>query len=483
LIAAYNDLIGDIAPELKKSRLILVSNRLPVTVGVTEGALSMTPSGGGLATGLRGARASMGGVWIGWPGEIPGSSYRAEIEHELQKLDARPVYLTRGEQRGFYEDFSNAAIWPVFHDLIEQLPQDIVGWETYKQVNQRFAEAVATAYREGDVVWVNDYHLMLVPEMVRKLLPRAPIGFFLHIPFPPAEVFRVLPPREELLHGLLGADLVGFHTQSFLDNFVATVQPLVGARATSSGLRFGRRTVQVGVFPMGIDFATWENRARSTSVQKQVLSLMQDAGRRKIILGIDRMDYTKGLPRRIHAMERMLHADPSLAERVRFVQVAFPSRERIESYAGLRRQLNEAVGRINSTFGSPRSLPVHLVQRSFSEDEVSALYAAADIMLVTPLRDGMNLVAKEYVASRLHGDGVLVLSEFAGAAEELGGDALIVNPYDTEGLVAAIKKAIDMPVDEQMQRMNRLRELVSTHDVHHWTEQFLGALTSRGGET
>jgi trehalose 6-phosphate synthase/phosphatase len=447
-----------------------------VTVSFKDGKLSLTPSGGGLATGLRGARARMGGVWIGWPGEIPSGSYRAEVEHELQKLNTQPVYLTRSEQRGFYEDFSNAAIWPVFHDLIEQLPQDIVGWETYQQVNHRFAEAVATAYREGDVVWVNDYHLMLVPAMVRKLLPKALIGFFLHIPFPPPEVFRVLPPREELLRGLLGSDLIGFHTQSFLDNFVTAAEQLLDIKETSSGLRHGRRSVQVGAFPMGIDAGAWESRSRSTAVQKQVLTLMQDAGRRKIILGIDRMDYTKGLPRRIHALERMLQADPTLGERVRFVQVAFPSRERIESYAGLRRQLNEAVGRINATFGSARALPVHLLQRSFSEDEVSALYAAADIMLVTPLRDGMNLVAKEYIASRLHSDGVLLLSEFAGAADELKSDALIVNPYDTEGLIAAMKRAIEMPVEEQMDRMGRLKEIVRAHDVHHWTDSFLAAL-------
>jgi trehalose 6-phosphate synthase/phosphatase len=419
----------------------------------------------------------MGGVWIGWPGEIPQNSYRAEIDHELQKLDARPVYLSRSEQRGFYEDFSNAAIWPVFHDLIEQLPQDIVGWETYRQVNQRFADAVAASYREGDVVWVNDYHLMLAPAMIRKLLPKAAIGFFLHIPFPPAEVFRVLAPRVELLEGLLGADLIGFHTQPFLENFVQAVQHLLGVKLTSSGVRLGRRNVRVGAFPMGIDFTTWENRARSTVVQKQVLSLLQDTGKRKMVLGIDRMDYTKGLPRRIHAIERLLQADPSIAERVRFVQVAFPSRERIESYAGLRRQLNEAVGRINSTFGSPRSLPVHLLQRAFTEDEVSALYAAADIMLVTPLRDGMNLVAKEYVASRLHGQGVLVLSEFAGAADELRHDGpLIVNPYDTEAMMAAIRQAIEMPEKEQTERMGRLREKVRTADVHFWTDSFLAAL-------
>lgn len=226
---------------------------------------------------------------------------------------------------------------------------------------------------------------------------------------------------------------------------------------------------------MGIDAETWETRARSTPVAKQVLSLMQDAGKRKIILGIDRLDYTKGLPRRIAAIERLFRAEPSLAERVRFIQVTFPSRERIESYAGLRRQLNEQVGRINSTYGSPRSLPIHLMQRSFSEEEVSSLYSAADVMLVTPLKDGMNLVAKEFVASRLHDDGVLILSEFAGAAAEMQ-EALIINPYDTEGLCRAIRQAIDMPPEEQRRRMTRLRENVMNNDVHTWGERFLAAL-------
>jgi trehalose 6-phosphate synthase/phosphatase len=229
---------------------------------------------------------------------------------------------------------------------------------------------------------------------------------------------------------------------------------------------------------MGIDAETWESRARSTPVAKQVLSLMQDAGKRKIILGIDRLDYTKGLPRRIAAIERLFQNDPSIAERVRFVQVTFPSRERIESYAGLRRQLSEMVGRINATYGSPRSLPIHLMLRSFSEEEVSALYGAADIMLVTPLRDGMNLVAKEFVASRLHDDGVLILSEFAGAADEMP-EALIINPYDTEGICRAIHQAIAMPGAEQRERMSRLRAGVMRNDVHTWSETFLADL---GGE-
>jgi trehalose 6-phosphate synthase/phosphatase len=463
-------------PRTRRAGLILVSNRLPVTVRQDGGVMSLQQSGGGLATGLRGAREKRGGVWIGWPGDVPGTQNRAAVDSQLEEISAVAVYLTRREQKAFYEDFSNAAIWPVFHDLIEQLPQDILGWDTYQEVNRKFADTILANYHEGDIIWVNDYHLMLVPQMVRQALPKALVGFFLHIPFPPPEVFRVLPPRQELLTGLLGADLIGFHTRTYADSFLAAAGPLLGVRTTSTGLRVGRRNIRVGAFPMGIDAEAWQTRARSTAVAKEVLALMQDAGKRKIVLGIDRMDYTKGLPRRIHAIERLLQSDPSLANKMRFIQVAFPSRERIESYAGLRRQLNEAVGRINATFGSPRSLPVHLVQRSFSDDEVSALYSAADVMMVTPLRDGMNLVAKEYVASRLNNDGVLVLSEFAGAADELK-DAILVNPYNTESVMDAIKAAIAMPLSEQVARMTQLRKNVLKKDIHYWTNTFLNELT------
>jgi trehalose 6-phosphate synthase/phosphatase len=461
-------------------RLLLVSNRLPVTVSFNNGEMALTPSGGGLATGLRGVSQRMGSVWVGWPGEMPtGSKHRAELEHRLSRYGSQPVYLSRAEQKGFYEDFSNAAIWPVFHDLIDQLPLTIEGWPTYRYVNQKFADAVAAAYRPGDIIWVNDYHLMTAPQLIREIIPDARLGFFLHIPFPSPEIFGVLPARADLLKGLLGADLIGFHTRQFADSFIASVESVLGARTTQQSIRYGGRNVRVGVFPMGIDAAAWEERARSTPVAKQVLALMQDAGKRKIILGIDRLDYTKGLLRRIAAIEKLLQSDRRLADRVRFVQVSFPSRERIESYAGLRRQLNETVGRINATYGSPRSLPVHLVQRSFPEDEVSALYSAADIMLVTPLRDGMNLVAKEFVASRLHGDGVLVLSEFAGAAAELK-EALIVNPYDTEGMATAIKSAIEMPRDQQRARMSAMRRTVTECDVQFWAQSFLGALAGEG---
>lgn len=457
-------------------RLILVSNRLPITAHYEGQQLFLQQSGGGLATGLKGARAREGSIWVGWPGEVPTAARaRQQLEAELSSQGLRAIFLTRAELKGFYEDYSNAAVWPVFHDLIDQLPLEITGWEMYEEINERFARAVADVYQEGDVVWVNDYHLMLVPAQIRKLLPNAHIGFFLHIPFPHPDMFRVLPQRQALIYGLLGADLLGFHTRSYADHFLAAVQAISGERIQGSTIRMRGRSVRVEAFPMGIDAETWETRARSTPVAKQVLSLMQDAGKRKIILGIDRLDYTKGLPRRIAAIERLFRAEPSLAERVRFIQVTFPSRERIESYAGLRRQLNEQVGRINSTYGSPRSLPIHLMQRSFSEEEVSSLYSAADVMLVTPLKDGMNLVAKEFVASRLHDDGVLILSEFAGAAAEMQ-EALIINPYDTEGLCRAIRQAIDMPPEEQRRRMTRLRENVMNNDVHTWGERFLAAL-------
>jgi trehalose 6-phosphate synthase/phosphatase len=457
-------------------RVILASNRLPVTAQFQSNGLALLQSGGGLATGLKGARAREGSIWVGWPGDVPsGARLRADLETQLEAQGLKPIFLTRAELKGFYEDYSNAALWPVFHDLIDQLPMGIAGWEMYEAINRRFAEAVAEEYREGDVIWVHDYHLMLAPEQIRALVPGARIGFFLHIPFPHSDMFRVLPQRTELLEGLLGADLVGFHTRLYADHFLDTVQSILGARVQGSSVRLRGRSVHVDAYPMGIDATTWEQRARSTPVAKKVLSLMQDAGKRKIVLGIDRLDYTKGLPRRIAAIERLFQHDPALAERVRFIQVTFPSRERIESYAGLRRQVSEMVGRINATYGSPRSLPIHLMLQSFSDDEVSSLYSAADIMLVTPVRDGMNLVAKEYVASRLHDDGVLILSEFAGAVAEMQ-EALIINPYDLEGMAAAIRQAIGMPLDEQRERMTKLRRKVMENDVDNWAESFLADL-------
>jgi trehalose 6-phosphate synthase/phosphatase len=460
-------------------RLILVSNRLPVTAEYQDQELTLVQSGGGLANGLKGARAREGSVWVGWPGDVPaGARLRAELTDRLDAEGLLPVFLTRAEFKGFYEEYSNASIWPVFHDLIEQVPLDISGWDMYQEINRRFAETVAGVTQPGDIVWVNDYHLLLAPAEIRKLVPGVRIGFFLHIPFPHSDMFRVLPQRRELLEGLLGADLLGFHTHAYADHFLSAAVALLGAKVQGSTVRHAGRQVRVGAYPMGIDAPTWEARARSTVVAKEVLALMQDAGKRKIMLGIDRLDYTKGLPRRLAAIERLFQRDPSLADRVRYIQVTFPSRETIASYAGLRRQISEMVGRINATYGTPRSLPIHLMLRSFPVEEVSALYGAADIMLVTPIRDGMNLVAKEFVASRLHDDGVLVLSEFAGAADEMP-EALIVNPYDTEAMGAAIRQAIEMPTSQQRERMIKMRENVRRHDVHDWSATFIAELSGR----
>ena len=461
----------------RKSRLILVSNRLPITLAFEGQDFTLQPSSGGLASGLRAPHESSHGIWIGWPGETPrlALKQRAELDTSLSKLGLSPVYLIRHELKGFYEDFSNGAMWPVFHGLIEQLPLVIEGWQTYKSVNQKFAQAVAESYRKGDVIWIHDYQLALVPKLLRELIPDARIGFFLHIPFPATEVFSVLPARVQLLEGMLGADLIGFHAQAYVDNFLAAARLILGVETSQGYITYEGRNVSVNAFPLGIDARMWQKQARSAQVSRRVKELVNDLGDRTMLLGIDRLDYTKGLPRRIAAVEQLLERDPSLAERIHFVQVIVPSRKNVESYGRLLRQLTELVGRINSTFGSASSVPIHLIHRSLPEDEVVALYSAANVMLVTPLRDGMNLVAKEFIATRLGGDGVLVLSEFAGAAEELT-EAVIVNPYDVEGLANRIEEAIAMPKDEQRQRMALLRKKVFSHDVHVWANSFLEAL-------
>ncbi len=464
-------------PQPKKSRLLLVSNRLPITLEFKGQDFTLQPSSGGLATGLKGPHEKSDGTWIGWPGETPrlGEKPQADLSRDLAKLALDPVYLTRNQVKGFYEDFSNGAIWPVFHDLIEQLPLVIEGWQVYRTVNQKFAEIVAASYHKGDIIWVHDYQLMLVPKLLRDLIPDARIGFFLHIPFPAPEIFSVLPGRNEMLEGMLAADLVGFHTEAYAGNFRDTCESILAVTMTDGHIEHEGRDVKVGAFPMGIDWRNWQEHARATQKSGRLTELRADLGDRTMLLGIDRLDYTKGLPRRIAAVERLLDRDPSLAERVRFVQIIVPSRENVESYSRLLRQLTELVGRINSTFGSASSVPIHLVHRSLPEDEVSALYSTAHVMLVTPVRDGMNLVAKEFIASRLNGDGVLVLSEFAGAAEELS-EAVMVNPYDVEGLANQIEAAIHMPRPEQKRRMAKLREKVRANDVHRWADNFLSAL-------
>ena len=461
-------------------RVLIVSNRLPVTAKVNGRDVTIEPSSGGLASGLRGTYEQVESLWIGWPGEIPRLDDAREriLKAKLAEIRAVPVHLSRQEVRGFYEETSNGVIWPLFHYLLDELPPMMGRWDMYRLVNEKYARVVAEHYRPGDLVWIHDYQLLMVPSILRRLAGNdVRIGFFLHVPFPSSEVFSVLPQREEVLEGLLGADLIGFHTASYMRHFMTSVRRVLGYEPNVDRISIDGREVRAGVYPMGIDAAAWSARADSPEVTAQVETIRNDAQGRKLLVGIDRLDYTKGIPRRLLALERLLETEPSLREQVRMIQVTVPSRERVESYAAFRRRIDELVGRINSTYATATWVPIHNINRSMSEVEVTALYRAADVMLVTPLRDGMNLVAKEFVASRNDKDGVLVLSEFAGAAAELG-EGLQVNPYDVDQMARRIKEGLTMPRSERRSRMRAMRLRVMTHDVHGWATKFISDLTS-----
>ena len=461
-------------------RVLIVANRLPVTVQPDDGGVEVQKSSGGLATGLLRPHEQSGGLWIGWSGATDdelSDQQRAALDEQLRALRLISVPLTADQVARYYEGFSNGVLWPLFHYLLDQVPLHVRDWEPYLEVNQKFANLVAKHYQPGDLIWVHDYQLLLLPELLRQRLPDARIGFFLHIPFPAEELFRTLPERERVLRGMLGADLVGFHTPAYLRHFAASLTQILGLTVDIDRVQLSDREVRLGVFPMGIDAKSFSSMAESPDVEAEVQALRGD-GTLKLLVGVDRLDYTKGIPRRLLAFERLLENHPELRERVRLVQVAVPSRTNVEAYQEYRALVDGLVGRINGAFGTPRWVPVHYIYRGLSEPELVALYRAADVMLVTPLRDGMNLVAKEFVASRIDGDGVLVLSEFAGAAWELP-EAVQVNPYDVEGIAESYFRALGMDQEERRTRLGPLRVRVATYDVHHWAATFLQQLESQ----
>jgi len=463
---------------VSSSRLLIVSNRLPVTAHLAGSQVRLSAASGGLATGLRPWHEGSGGLWIGWPGDTSrfAPDQKADLERQLTERAIVQVSLSAEHVKRYYHGFANRVLWPLFHYLIDRVPVDATGWEAYRQVNETFAEVIVREYRPGDVIWVHDYQLMLVPAILRAKLPRARIGFFLHIPFPSSEVFRTLPWRREVLDGLLGADLIGFHTFSYLRHFVASLLHVEGVEAEIDRVRIGEREVRLGAFPMGIDAAGFAAHARDPKIVEAAEAIRRDAGGRRILLGVDRLDYTKGIPRRLQSIERLLMRHHALRDQIRYIQIAVPSRGEVETYQRFRRQVEEAVGRINGTCGTLRSTPIHYVYQSVSNAELVALYLAADVMLVTPLRDGMNLVAKEFLASRVDEGGVLVLSEFAGAAAELG-EAVVVNPYDVDAVAEAIRRSLDMPADERRARMRPMRRRVLDYDIHTWAGAFMSELT------
>ena len=461
------------------TRYLIVSNRLPVTVAAEGDSYELKQSVGGLATALATLGSGDGEMlWIGWPGDTTTLSEktRARLDGELRDRGLAPVHLSAADVEGFYEGFSNGVLWPLFHYQIERVNMDAWrDWEAYESVNRQFAEAIAARWKKGDRIWIHDYHLLLVPAMLREMLPDACIGFFLHVPFPSLEVFRTLPWRREVILGLLGADVIGFHTYGYQRHFASCLLRMMSLDVVVDHFHWQGRTVRLGCFPISIDTADFIARASDPATEEAVAEMTENAPGMKLLVGVDRLDYSKGLPRRFLAIERLLEIDPSLIGRIRFVQLAAPSRTNVEAYAQFRRQLDELVGRINGRFSTPDWSPIQYLYRAYPIEEVIPLYRAADVMVVTPLADGMNLVAKEYLACRIHDDGVLVLSEFAGAAWELG-EAMHVNPYDVHQTALVLQQALQMDPAEQRARMVPMRQRILKWDIHAWLRSFISAL-------
>jgi len=450
--------------------IVVASNRLPFTLARdADGQLMSRPSAGGLVAALEPVLRRRGGTWVGWPGlelaadeKIPGPERRYEVE---------PVHLSSEDADLHYHGFSNGTIWPLFHSMPQRAlfePDDFAG---YASVNERFATAISHQLGDGDLVWIHDYHLLTVGEPLRQLRPNARLAFFLHIPFPPYDLFRLLPWAEELLRGLLACDVIGFHVQGYATNFLDCVERLLHERVDRKQLvvHHGDRAVQVGVFPIGIDFEDFEKRARKANPQPE-------SEQERLVLGVDRLDYTKGIPERIRAFERLLESHPEHHGKVALVQIAVPSRSEVIEYKSLKREIDELVGQVNGRFATSRWSPIRYLHRSVSKDRLATLYRDAAVALVTPLRDGMNLVAKEYVASQVGDPGVLVLSKLAGAAETMR-EALTVNPYHLDAVSDTIHDALEMDEARRRERMEGLRKRERRNDVHGWVHNFLEAAT------
>jgi trehalose 6-phosphate synthase len=463
---------------MARKPLVVVANRLPVDETVQpDGTIGWARSPGGLVSALHPVLKERRGTWIGWSGGIDSAPSVPDIDG----IRIRALPLSESEYANYYEGYANSTLWPLYHDAVEAPAFRRRWWEAYQRVNRRFAQAAADYAERDAIVWVQDYHLQLVPALLRELRPDLRIGFFMHIPFPPAELFMQLPRRAELLRGILGADLVGFQTAGGADNFVRIVGRLLGLPVTGNGVGGGEvgvdgRTVVARAFPISIDISEMEQLARRPDVVQRAASLRADLGDpAKVVLGVDRLDYTKGIGHRIKAYRELLVDGRVKVQDTVMVQLAVPSRERVEHYKVMREKVEREVGRINGEFGRVGVPAVHYLNQSFDRAEVAALYLAADVMTVTPLRDGMNLVAKEYIATRIDNGGALVLSEFAGAAAELP-EAYLINPHDLDGLKDTLVRALDATPAENRARMRAMRRHVRAHDVRAWARAYLKAL-------
>ncbi|MBN2410926.1 bifunctional alpha,alpha-trehalose-phosphate synthase (UDP-forming)/trehalose-phosphatase [candidate division KSB1 bacterium] len=461
---------------MTKRKIFIISNRLPINIIKKKEQLKFKPSAGGLATGLSSLYKKYSSQWMGWPGIVPVND--AEKKHIVKSLKTEnmlPVFLSKQDIDEYYEGFSNRTIWPLFHYFTQYSIYNQKQWDAYIKVNKVFCEELTNKVKPNDIIWIHDYHLMLLPKMIRERTPNATIGFFLHIPFPSFEIFRLLPWRKEILEGLLGADLIGFHTYDYGRHFVSSVTQITGYESKMFQINHADRITRVDCFPMGIDYEKFASAPKKQAVIRERNRYLQRLANQKIILSIDRLDYSKGLLERLDAFHQFLHDYPEYREKISLVLVVVPSRAKVESYRKLKHQLDEYVGRINGEHGTVAWLPIIYMYRSFSFNTISALYSIADIALITPLRDGMNLVAKEYIANKNDSGGVLILSELAGSAGEMG-EALLINPNNQRDIIRTIKNALEMPEDEQLKRNKEMQTKLKRYNINRWGEDFIERL-------
>lgn len=457
-------------------KTIIVSNRLPIKIQREGKKFNYATSEGGLATGLGSIYKEGNNIWLGWPGlAVSKATERVEISNELQKQSMLPVFLSESEIEEYYEGFSNETLWPNFHYFNQYSVYNEIFWKAYQKVNKKFVAALVPVLEEGDTLWIHDYQLLLLPELIRASHPNVSIGFFLHIPFPSYESFRLLPWRRELLNGILGADFVGFHTYDDMRHFLSSVNRLAGIGNTNGQMKVGNRLVLADALPMGIDYEKYAQSSAEPDTLDREVRYRMSMGNVKVILSIDRLDYSKGIPQRLEAFEQFLIENEEFLGKVSLLMVVVPSRDTVPKYAHLKSEIDLLVGRINSRFGRMDWTPIHYFYRSFPLNALSAFYRMAHVALVTPLRDGMNLVCKEFIASKLDQKGVLILSEMAGSAKELS-DAILINPNDQHQLVCALKEALEMKEAEQIRRMKIMQESLKRYNIHAWVKLFMDRL-------
>lgn len=474
------------------NKTIIVSNRLPLKVQIKDHQLKIKTSVGGLATGLLPIHQKNKGIWIGWAGmveeDIPCDHLKDEMIEAAIQHRCIPVSLNRRELKDFYQGFSNSTIWPLFHYFTEFSEYNDSFWKTYQEVNQRFADQVLDFAEEGDTVWVHDYQLMLVPQLIREKKKNITIGFFLHIPFPSYEVFRLLPYRREIIEGLLGADLIGFHTAEYTQHFINSARNLTDSSFEKGYIQHRERSVKAGTFPLGIDVKKFEAAAqqrfhktisKSTVFHKKLVQHKQDVQKVKLILSIDRLDYTKGIANRIRALDYFLQQYPQYIGKVKLLMLAVPSRTQVPQYQLLKKEIDELVGYVNGKYGNVSWTPIWYFYRAMPFSQLIDLYTSCEIALITPIRDGMNLVAKEYIAARVDKKGVLILSEMAGAANEMK-EALLVNPNSFKEIAEALQIALTMPAREQIKRNTKLQQRLKKYNVSQWAHGFLKTLLEAG---